>query len=211
MVFWAACGQPVFNGSHVQPGSAERQAVAGGLIAHEVLSSTRSNCMASSFTPKRKILALVLRIEKLIDITSWSRLATGSSPRGTLLTNVDRPALPCIILHCWCIPLCWVFLSNANVVLLAMNPGIRAMKPGIAMLAVMTSATIFLCLASCGTAEVSDSDVLLGVEPASSQGQRYLLSLAYKTMHHNSTTTLTTAASAQNIRVVTIGVTYSKW
>ena len=92
-----------------------------------------------------------------------------------------------------------------------MNPGIRAMKPGIAMLAVMTSATIFLCLASCGTADVSDSDVLLGVEPASSQGQRYLLSLAYKTMHHNSTTTLTTAASAQNIRVVTIGVTYSKW
>ena len=91
-----------------------------------------------------------------------------------------------------------------------MNPGIRTMKPGVAMLAVMTCAIVLLCLASCGTVDFSDSDVLFGVELASSQGQRYLLSLAYKTINLNAMTTLSTVASAPNTLVVTSGVTYSK-
>jgi len=105
-------------------------------------------------------------------------------------------------------PLDWLFLAGANFVLLLaelVNPGITAMKPGIAIV-VISSATIFLCLLVLGNVDVSDPDALFGWKFASSTGQRHLLSLDYKKV--NIATLPTTVPIALNTRAIN---TCSKW
>ena len=74
-----------------------------------------------------------------------------------------------------------------------MDQGIKAMTPGIVLLALTTSATIFLCH-GLGTVDAADSHLLFGVEFASSQVQRHLLS-TYKTVNRNSFATVSTQLS----------------
>ena len=60
------------------------------------------------------------------------------------------------------------------------------MKPGIALLAVNTSVTVFLCLSALGAVDASGSDFLLSVENESFQAHRHLLSMTYKTVNRDS-------------------------
>jgi len=82
------------------------------------------------------------------------------------------------------------------------------MNQGIVLLAVTTSATIFLGLSALGAVDAADSDLLFGAELASSQAQRHLLSLAYTAVNRNSFATLST--TMHNTRAATTGATCSK-
>jgi len=86
----------------------------------------------------------------------------------------------------------------------------RAMNPGIALLAVSTSVTIFLCLSALGAADAADSDFLFGAE----RGQRHLLS-GYKTVDRDSESSLRATATvdttnAMNIAAAGAGASCSK-
>ena len=63
------------------------------------------------------------------------------------------------------------------------------MKPGIALRALTTSATIFLCLSALGAVD-ADSDVPFGAELMPSRSLRPHLSLGYKTANLDSESSL---------------------